>query len=85
MTGLVDAGAAVTVRNSETGFERTVVAGAATAEQTAFLDATMRWRVEAGEIDVVVGASSADLRLQDTLTLRTDALIDAATRGFYAE
>ena len=44
----------------------------------------MRWRVEAGEVDVLVGASSEDLRLTDTLSIRADALIDGATRGFYA-
>jgi beta-glucosidase len=52
--------------------------------QAAFLDAGMRWRVEAGEVDVLVGASSQDLRLTDTLSIGSDALIDGATRGFYA-
>jgi beta-glucosidase len=52
--------------------------------QTAFLDAGMRWRVEAGEVDVMVGASSQDLRLTDTVFIGSDALVDGATRGFYA-
>ncbi|MDN4609869.1 glycoside hydrolase family 3 N-terminal domain-containing protein [Arthrobacter burdickii] len=52
--------------------------------QMAFLDAAMRWRIEAGEVDVMVGASSQDLRLTDTLSIVADALIDGKTRGFYA-
>jgi beta-glucosidase len=52
--------------------------------QLAFLDADMRWRVEAGEVDVMVGASSEDLRLKGTLSIATDAQVDGARRGFYA-
>ncbi|WP_066285304.1 glycoside hydrolase family 3 N-terminal domain-containing protein [Arthrobacter sp. B6] len=52
--------------------------------QLAFLDTDMRWRVEAGEIDVIVGASSEDLRLKDTVVIGSDALVDGRTRGFYA-
>lgn len=52
--------------------------------QLAFLDADMRWRVEAGEVDVIVGASSEDLRLKDTVVIGSDALVDGRTRGFYA-
>jgi beta-glucosidase len=52
--------------------------------QLAFLDADMRWRVEAGEVDVMVGTSSNDLRLTDTVTIVSDALIDGKTRSFYA-
>jgi beta-glucosidase len=51
----------------------------------AFLDADMRWRVEAGDVDISVGASSADLRLTDTVRIRSDALVDGATRCFHAE
>jgi beta-glucosidase len=52
--------------------------------QLAFLDADMRWRVEAGDVDVMLGASSADLRLKGTLSITADALVDGARRGFYA-
>lgn len=52
--------------------------------QVAFLDADLRWRVEAGEVDVLVGASSEDVRLADTLSIRADAVVDGATRGFFA-
>lgn len=53
--------------------------------QLAFLDANMRWRVEAGEVDIMVGSSSRDLRLTDTVSVMSDALIDGKFRGFYAE
>jgi len=55
----------------------------------------MRWRVEAGEVDVLVGASSEDLRLSDSLCIGigigigigtgTGAAIDGARRAFYAD
>jgi beta-glucosidase len=53
--------------------------------QLAFLDADMRWRVEAGEVEILVGTASNDLRLTDTLSIVSDALIDGKTRGFYAD
>ena len=52
--------------------------------QLAFLDADMLWRVEAGEVHVLVGASSDDLRLTETMSIGSDALVDGRTRGFYA-
>lgn len=53
--------------------------------QLAFLDRTMRWKVEAGEYEVSVGSSSADLRLTDRFTVTEDAYVDGRTRGFYAD
>lgn len=53
--------------------------------QLAFLDEDMLWRVEAGEVGIMVGASSDDLRLADTLSIISDALVDGTSRGFYAE
>ncbi|MET0861973.1 MAG: glycoside hydrolase family 3 N-terminal domain-containing protein [Microbacterium sp.] len=52
--------------------------------QLAFLDADMRWRVEAGEVDILIGASSEDLRLTDTVTVTLEGLIDGPARAFYA-
>ena len=52
--------------------------------QLAFLDAGLQWRVEAGEVDVLVGASSDDLRLADMFTITSDELVDGASRAFYA-
>jgi beta-glucosidase len=54
------------------------------ASQLAFVDRDLRWRVEAGDVDVMVGASSEDLRLTDTVRISSDAVIDGATRGFFA-
>jgi beta-glucosidase len=52
--------------------------------QLAFLDVDLRWRVEAGDVDILVGAASDDLRLADLVTIAGDALIDGQTRSFYA-
>jgi beta-glucosidase len=52
--------------------------------QFAFLDADMRWRVEAGEVEIMVGASSNDLRLTESVSIVSDAVIDGKTRSFYA-
>ncbi|AFR28750.1 extracellular beta-glucosidase BglX [Arthrobacter sp. Rue61a] len=53
--------------------------------QLAFLDANMEWRVEAGDVDIMIGASSEDLRLTGTVTIASDAVIDGRTRSFYAK
>ena len=53
--------------------------------QLAFLDADMHWRVEAGDVDIMIGASSEDLRLTGTVTIASDAVIDGRTRSFYAK
>ena len=50
----------------------------------AFLDTGMRWLVEAGDVDVLVGASSDDIRLRDRLHVRSSAHIDGRTRAFFA-
>jgi beta-glucosidase len=54
------------------------------ASQLAFLDHRMDWLVEAGDVDVMVGASSEDLRVTDTLTISTSAVADGRTRGFFS-
>ena len=53
--------------------------------QTAFLDRKMKWKIEAGDIDVFVGASSADIRLEDSFKITDDLIVDGKTRGFYAK
>ena len=50
----------------------------------AFLDPQMKWLVEAGDVEVGVGASSNDIRLRDRLRVRSGAHIDGRTRGFFA-
>lgn len=52
--------------------------------QFAFLDDKMQWIVEAGQIDLTVGASSEDIRLQQSIVLPETYTVDGKTRGFYA-
>ena len=53
--------------------------------QLAYLDCKMRWFIEAGDIDIEIGASSEDIRLQGTFRITQNAFIDGAHRAFYAE
>lgn len=53
--------------------------------QLAFLDPSMRWKVERGEVQLRIGASSEDIRLEDTFTVSEDAYVEGRTRGFWAE
>ena len=52
--------------------------------QMAFLDENMNWIVEKGQITLKVAASSNDLRLEKSIFIMDDAVIDEKTRGFYA-
>ncbi len=54
------------------------------ASQLAFLDVCYRWKVEAGEFEVMIGASSADIRLKDCVHITENQFIDGKTRGFWA-
>lgn len=54
------------------------------ASQLAFLDRQYRWTVEAGEIDVMVGASSEDLRLRGEVRITETKQINGKTRAFRA-
>lgn len=54
------------------------------ADQCAFLDREMKWKVEKGEIEVQVGSSSEDIRFSDTFTITGDLWIEGRERGFYA-
>lgn len=55
------------------------------ASQTAFLDKEMRWVVEAGDIDVMIGVSSEDIILTDTFSISDTAVLKNGDRAFYAE
>ena len=68
----------------EAGEERRVVF-AFDSTLFAFLGEDMRWKAEKGEIKLMIGASSEDIRLDTTLTLSEDVWIDGAHRMFYAE
>ncbi len=54
------------------------------ADQTAFLDGQLRWKVEKGDVDVEIGASSEDIRLRGAFHIEKDAWIDGTQRSFYA-
>lgn len=54
------------------------------ASQMAFLDRKLQWKVEAGEYQVLIGASSEDIRLEGTYNVTQDGWVDGKNRGFYA-
>ena len=51
----------------------------------AFLDEDMKWKIEKGEIEVMVGSSSADIREKGAFTISEDAWIRGRDREFWAE
>ena len=51
----------------------------------AFLTKEMRWKVEKGRFDVLVGASSADIRLSGSYDVTDDMWIAGKARAFCAE
>jgi len=53
--------------------------------QLAFLDEDMKWKVEAGDIEVMIGASAHDIRQSGMFRIGSDMFIDEKTRGFYAK
>lgn len=55
------------------------------ANQTAFLDREMNWRVEKGEVEVQVGSSSADIRLRDTFVITENERLEGRERAYWAE
>lgn len=52
--------------------------------QVAFLDENMQWKIETGDIDVLVGSSSADIRQHSSFRIMKDAWIDGKDRKFYS-
>lgn len=51
--------------------------------QLAFWDKARGWKIEKGSYRVLAGASSEDIRLEDTFTVEKDQWIDGKTRAFY--
>ena len=51
--------------------------------QLAFLDIDMNWKVEGGAMKFLLGASSADIRLEKPFEIVGDAFVDGKSRGFY--
>jgi hypothetical protein len=35
-------------------------------------------------VDILIGSSSQDIRLRDTISVASDAIVDGAVRGFFA-
>ncbi|MDR1929116.1 MAG: glycoside hydrolase family 3 C-terminal domain-containing protein [Treponema sp.] len=54
-------------------------------DQFAFLNAGMEWVVEQGEMAVLIGSSSEDIRLSGSFTIGASRTIPGHARGFYAE
>lgn len=66
------------------GEERKVVF-TVSPSQTAFLDEDLRWKIEKGKVQVQVGASSEDIRLEDAFDISGDLWIEGRERRFFAE
>ena len=64
--------------------EKKHVAFKVNPSQMAFLDEEMRWKIEKGRIEVGVGSSSKDIRLQGAYQVMSDQWIDGRERSFSA-
>lgn len=64
--------------------ESKTVTFAIAPSQTAFLNSKNEWLIEKGEIEVLVGRSSADICCRDAFTITESAVIDGRTRRFYS-
>lgn len=53
--------------------------------QLAFLDADMRWKVEHGKVELMVGASSEDIRGKAEFMIVGDAYPNGKNRSFVAD
>lgn len=65
--------------------ERKNVSFTVTPSQMAFLDGSMRWKIEQGQIGVQVGASSQDIRLQGSFQITRSGWVRSFERAFYAK
>lgn len=52
--------------------------------QLAFVDSSMQWKIEKGEMIVQMGASSSDIRLTDVFQISESIYVDGKTRSFYS-
>ena len=55
------------------------------ADQTAFVGADMKWRVEAGDIDLMIGNSSDNLALKAVLNISETKVLRSSERTFFSE
>jgi beta-glucosidase len=65
--------------------ERAKVVFTFRASQFAFLNQEMKWLAEQGKMNVMVGASSEDIRLSGSFFITESKLVEGKTRGFYAK
>lgn len=65
--------------------EKKKITFTADASQMAFLDEEMRWKIEKGQIEVEIGASSEDIRLKGAYRVTENAWIAGKERAFWAE
>lgn len=54
------------------------------ASQLAFVDIDYRWKIEAGEIEVMAGVYSEDIRLKDSFRITESKYIESPAREFWA-
>ena len=52
--------------------------------QMAFLTTDMKWKIEKGQIKVMVGAASDDIRLEDAFTISDHKYVRSPERKFYS-
>lgn len=55
------------------------------ANQTAFINKDMKWMIEAGDIDVMLGVSSENFQLRSSFKIVDTVVLDNSTREYYAE
>lgn len=53
--------------------------------QLAFLDENMKWKIEAGDFDILVGSSAKDIRLTGESRIVKDQFINGQTRSFFSK
>ncbi len=51
--------------------------------QIAYLNREMRWMVEQGEMDVMIGASCEDIRYEETIKITDTRYMEGPDRVFY--
>jgi len=52
--------------------------------QFAFLDEDMKWKIEAGEFDLLVGSSANDIHLEEKFSISESKYMASKDRNFYA-
>ncbi len=55
------------------------------ASQIAFLTSDMKWKVEKGAVDIMIGKSCNEILLSTQIQIDNDAWIEGAERSFYAQ